>query len=80
MTGIANDWTPANPRPLTAAEEVAKIEDWNSARLRERGRLQPAQREARARDYEAAAERNRVAGIGSLARRYEDAARILRGA
>lgn len=78
MTGVANDWTPQAPRPLTAVEEAMRIIDYTVARLHEHYRLKPEQREEAAREYDAAAERNRAAGINSLADRCGDAARILR--
>lgn len=78
MTGVANDWTPPAPRPLSAVEEAMKIIDYTVARLHEHHRLPPEKREEVAREYEAAAERNRAAGITSLADRCSDAVRILR--
>jgi len=52
MTQIANDWTPPQPRELTALEAAYRAIDWTTARLAERGRTPPRKREAKALMYE----------------------------
>lgn len=78
MTGVANDWTPPAPRPLTAVEEAMKLVDWATARLQERGRLKPSERSSKAQEYETAAERCWASRDVEGAGRYRAAARILR--
>lgn len=52
MTPFANDWTPPQPRELTALEAAYRAIEWTTARLAERGRTPEPKREAKAQMYE----------------------------